>query len=132
MDRDHKRNSVILFGENPAEMAVPSVAMDDIGIDVRRVEIGAAPHRTESRFQRFGAGETTRVEFEAGDFEITFLNTLIAKTTDFDRHGLRQLARQIADVNARAAINVRRIFVCEKKDLHRRWSIGVMEYWSGG
>jgi hypothetical protein len=102
--------------------------MDDISIDVRRVEISAAPHRTESRFQRFGAGETTRVEFEAGDFKVTFLNTLIAKTTDFDGHGLCQFARQIADVNASAAVNVRRIFVCEKKDFHRRWSNGVMEY----
>ena len=57
MDRDHKRNSVILFGENPAKMAVPSVAMDDVGIDVRRVEISAAPHRTESKHFKVNVAE---------------------------------------------------------------------------
>ena len=42
MDRDDERNPVIQFRENAAEMAVPGVTMDKIGIDVGRVEIDAA------------------------------------------------------------------------------------------
>jgi hypothetical protein len=47
VDRDHERNSVILFCQNPAEMAVPRVTMHKIGVDVRGVEIGASPHCAE-------------------------------------------------------------------------------------
>jgi hypothetical protein len=48
MHCDHEWNSIILFRQNSAEVAVPRMAMHDIGIDVRCIEIGAAAHRTES------------------------------------------------------------------------------------
>ena len=60
----------------------------------------------------------TRVQFEADDLEISFLETLIAKTTHFDGHRSCQLPRQIANVHARAAIDFRRVFVSQKQDLH--------------
>ena len=48
MHRNHERNSVIHFRQNSAEVAVPGVAMHEIGIDVRGVEIGAALDRAEN------------------------------------------------------------------------------------
>ena len=118
MSRDDERDSVIQFREDSAEMAVPGVTMHQIGIDVRCGEIDAAPHRAKSRFQRLRASETARVELDTGDLEISFFEMLIAKATDFDGHCLGQLAREITGMHARAAVNVRRIFVGEEKDLH--------------
>ena len=43
---------------------------------------------------------------------------LIAETTDFHWHRLGQLARKITHVHARAAVNVRRIFVSEEENFH--------------
>ena len=60
----------------------------------------------------------TRVDFVAGSFEIALVEALIAKAADFHRHRLRQFARKIADMHPRAAINVRRILVGEKKNFH--------------
>ena len=94
--------------------------MHEIGIDVGCVEIGASPHCAEHRAQRFRTSEIARINFVAGDLEIAFFKTLIAKATNFHRHRLSQFARKKADVNARAAVNVRRIFVSEKKNFHER------------
>ena len=96
MNRDHERNSVILFRQNPPEMAVPSVTMHEIGIDVGGVEIDASPHCAEHRAQRFRTSEIARINFVAGDLEIAFFKTLIAKATDFHRHRLSQFARKIS------------------------------------
>ena len=48
MSRDDERDSVIQFREDSAEMTVPGVTMHEIGVDIRGVEIDAAPHRAES------------------------------------------------------------------------------------
>ena len=68
MNRDDQWNAIILLRQDSAEMTVPSMAMHNIGIDVRRVEIGAASDGTKSRTERLRTGKTTRVEFEADDF----------------------------------------------------------------
>src|SRR4030095_16441443 len=120
VDRDHQRNSIILFRQDPTEMTIPSVTMHQIGVDVRSVEIGTPPHCAKNGAQRFWAREFTRIYFVAGDLEIAFFDALIAKATNFHRHQLRQFARKIADVNARAAVDVRRIFVGEEKNFHER------------
>jgi len=101
-------------------MAVPRVTMHQIGVDVRGVEIGTSLHRAENRAQRLWATEIAGINLVAGDLEIAFFNALIAKATDFHRHHLRQFARKIADVNASAAVDVRRIFVGEEKNFHER------------
>src|SRR4029077_16438976 len=92
--------------------------MHQVGVDVHGVEIRATPHRAESRTQRLWAGKITCVQFEADDLEITFLDALIPKATDFHWHRLCQFARQIAYVYARAAIDIRRILVSQEQDLH--------------
>src|SRR5512133_3789358 len=99
--------------------------MHEVGVDVHGVEIRATPHRAESRTQRLWTCEITRVQFEADDLEIIFLETLVAKATHFDGDGFCQLLRQIANVPARSAIDIRRVLVSQKQDLHRvlpRWS----------
>jgi hypothetical protein len=45
---------------------------------------------------------------------------LIAKAANFHRHRLGQLAGKISDVNARAAVNVWRIFIGQKEDFQAR------------
>ena len=94
--------------------------MHQIGVDVRSVEIGASPHCAENGAQRLWASEIAGINLVADDLEIAFFNALIAKATNFHRHQLRQFARKIADVNARAAVDVRRIFVGEEKNFHER------------
>lgn len=111
MDRDNKGNSVILFGQNSAKVTVPSVTMDEVGIDVRRIEIDAAPYGAENRAQRLWAGEIGRVEFKADDFEVAFFKALVTKTTHFHWHHFRQFAREITYVHTSAAVDVRRILV---------------------
>src|SRR6266849_6362796 len=92
--------------------------MQEVGVDVHDVEIRATPHRAESRTQRLWAGEITCVQYEADDLEITFLKMLVAKATHFDGDRSCQLSRQIANVHARAAIDIRRILVSQEQDLH--------------
>src|SRR5437773_9397313 len=115
MDGNDKRNSVSLLCENPAKVSIPSVTMDDIGIDVRSVEINTPPHGAENRAQWLWTGKIARVQFEADDLEVTFFETLVAKATHFHRHHLRQLTREIAHMHASAAVNVRRILVRDRK-----------------
>src|SRR6267142_3374828 len=119
MNRDDKRNSIVLFGENPAKVSVPSMTMDEVGVDVSSVEIDAPPHGAESGAQRFWTGEITRVQVKADYFEVAFIKTLVAKASHFHRHHLAQFAREIAHMHTRATVNVRRILVSEEKDLHQ-------------
>ena len=67
VNRDDKRNSVIQFRQNAAEMTVPGVTMHQIGIDVGRVEIGAATDCAESGLQRLWAREIARVQSETSN-----------------------------------------------------------------
>src|SRR5438105_5608195 len=121
MNRNNKRNAVILFRQDAAEMAVPRMTMDQVRIDVSGVEIDASPHCTESGAQWFWAGEIARVEFEANDLELAFFKMLVAKASHFHWHRLCQLAREITHVHTRPAIDVRRILICEEKNLHARF-----------
>jgi hypothetical protein len=95
--------------------------MHQVGIDVGGVEIDASPHRAESRAQWFWAGKIARVEYEANDLEVALFEPLIAKAAHFHRHRLCELAREITHVHTRTAIDVRRIFVGEKKNLQARF-----------
>jgi hypothetical protein len=96
------------------------VTVHEIGIDVGSIKVGAPPHGAENGAQRLWATEIAGINLVAGDPEIAFFNALIAKATNFHRHHLRQFARKIADVNTRTAVDVRRIFVGEKKNFHER------------
>ena len=45
---------------------------------------------------------------------------LVVKAADLDIHQFRQFFGQIFDVNARAAVNVRGVFVGNKHNFHRK------------
>jgi hypothetical protein len=62
--------------------------MHEIGVDVHSVEVCAPAHRTESRTQWLWARKIAGVEFEPNDFEIAFVDTLIAEATHFYGHSL--------------------------------------------
>src|SRR5439155_20811454 len=118
MDSNDKRNSIVLFGENPAKVSVPSVTMDEVGVDVYRIEIDTPPHCAESGTQRFWTREITRVQFKADYFEVAFIKTLVAKASHFHRHHLGQFTREIAHMHTRPAVDVRRILVRKQKNFH--------------
>ena len=130
MGRDQKRNPVIQFGQNPAEVAVPCVAMHQIGIDVGSVEVDVALKRAENRLQRLGTSEVAGIEIETRDFEPALFEILITEAANIDIDRLCQLAREITDVDARAAINVGRIFVSEEEDLHGMFLLIAHGRWS--
>src|SRR5437868_5309261 len=90
--RDDEWNPVIQSRESSAEMAVPGVTMNEIGVDVGSVEIDAAAKCAENRLQRFWTSEAARVQFEASDLEPAFFEILIAKTANIDIDRFRQFA----------------------------------------
>ena len=85
--------------------------MDEIGIDVCRVEVEAALNGAKNGLERFRTSELARVQLVAFDFQSAFFEILIAEAANIDIDRFRQLAREIINVNSGAAINVRWIFV---------------------
>src|SRR5207248_3402696 len=106
------------FRNDPAEMAVPGVTMNQFGVDVHAVEIDAATKRAKNRLQRLRTSEAAGIEFESGDLEAAFGEILVAEAANIylDRFG--QFTREVIDVDSGAAVNVRRILVGEKEDFH--------------
>src|SRR5438128_10197340 len=118
MGRNDERDAVVELRQDPAEMAVPSVTMDEIGVDVRGIEIDVTLQRAENRLQRLWTSKFTRIKLISLDLESAFFEILIAEATNIDIDGFRQLAREIANVHTGTAVNVRRIFVGQKEDFH--------------
>ncbi len=69
MHGEHEWDPVIQLRHDAGEMGVPRVTMDDVGIDVRGVEIGAAPDRAEDRSKVLRAGPAGLVQLEAAHFQ---------------------------------------------------------------
>jgi hypothetical protein len=82
-------------------MAVPGMAMDQVGIDVRRIEISAATDSPENGTERFWAIKRIGVQLETPHPQIPVFRILIAEAANFDRHQLRQLTRQIIHMHPR-------------------------------
>jgi hypothetical protein len=92
--------------------------MHEIGIDVGGVEIDAAAKRAEDRLQRFRTSEAAGVEIETRGFEPALFEILIAEAANIDIHRFRELTREVINVDAGTAVNVRRIFVSKEEDFH--------------
>src|ERR1044072_1745604 len=99
-------------------MRIPGMTMHKISIDVRRVKISATLHCTKHGAQWFRTSEMAHVDLIADDLEIAPVEMLVAETTDFYGHCLRQFTRKKPNVNAGAAIDVRRIFISQEKRFH--------------
>ena len=97
--------------------------MNEIGLDLRGVEIGAAPNRAEDRTERFRTIEPGVIELESSHGKISLLPLLFSEAAHFDWHRLRKFARQIVHVHPRPAINVRRVFVREEERFHEAFLI---------
>src|SRR5438128_12691028 len=106
MDRNDKRNAVILFRQNPAKMSVPSMTMHQVGVDACGVEINATAHCAESGAQRFWAGETGRAGLEADDLERALFKMLVGKAAEFHGHRFPQVALEITHLEARRTVDV--------------------------
>jgi hypothetical protein len=85
--------------------------MNQIGIDICRVEVDAALNGAENGLKRFRTSELVRVELVTFDLQPAFLKILVAEAANIDIDRFRELAREIIDVDTGAAVNVRRIFV---------------------
>lgn len=115
MDCDHQRNPVILLRQYPAQMCVPRVAMNNVGIDQRAVEISASTHRAKHGPQRFRTRKLLGIDLKTSDNQVPLLYLLIAETAHFNRHQGRKFPREIFDMNTCASVGVRRIFVGKEK-----------------
>lgn len=49
MNRDDQRDPVIHLGQNSAKMRVPGMAMDDVRVRTRGIEVGASAHSAKHR-----------------------------------------------------------------------------------
>lgn len=117
MHRNHERQSVVQLRQNPAEMRVPGVAMHQIGIDARSVEIRAALDRAEHGAERLWAVKLRGVEAEATHLQIAFIAVLLTETAHLHLDQFRELAREIFHVNPCAAVNMRGVFVSKEERL---------------
>jgi hypothetical protein len=63
--RDDERQAVVQLRQDPAEMAVPSMAMDHVCSDLEGVEIDAALNRAEHQAQWFRTGISAALEPKA-------------------------------------------------------------------
>ena len=64
MNRDHEWNAVVQLRQDPAKVAVPSVTVNKVSIDVRGIEVDAATDRAENGAQRCGTSEPAGVDVE--------------------------------------------------------------------
>ena len=86
------------------------------------VVLKSVQRRTAPKTERNGFGQVKALESTSKPVTFRFpcSETLIAEAAHFHRHRLGQLARKIIHMHARAAVNVRRIFVGEQTNLHGR------------
>jgi hypothetical protein len=52
---------------------------------------------------------------------------LVAETADLDRHRFGQLTRQVIDMHAGAAVNVRRVLIREEERLHADFLVAAVD-----
>ena len=111
VDGNHERDAVGELGEDPAEVGVPRVAVDDVGRDGLGNEPDRTTERSEHGPQLLRGSRQVMGDREAADLQRALARVLRAEGPDVDVDELRQLACQVLDVDARAAVDVRRVLV---------------------
>src|SRR6202030_1310755 len=101
-----------------AEMRVPGVAVDNICVDTRRVEIRATTDRAKNRIQVFGRTEARHIDAKTFNLQMRLVYFLIPKTAYLDIHDLCQFTAQVIDVNTRAPINIWGVLIGQKEGFH--------------
>ena len=115
---DDEGNAVVQLCKNAAEMGVPGVAVDDVCIDVERVEIGAAADGGKDGVEILGSGPGGGISGHTADAEMGEGFVLGAEAADFNVDELRKLAGKIIHVDAGAAVDIGRILVGEEEGFH--------------
>ena len=115
---DYQRNSIIFLRVNSTEMGIPGVTMNEVRVDIGGIKIVERWTAAKTDWSGFWTGEAGSLNLKAAHAQIPLLQNLIAETADFDRHRFRQFPREIIHMHARAAIDMRWIFVREKERFH--------------
>jgi len=118
MDRQYHRDMVIELGQNTSEMRVPCVAMDDVRIHTRGVEVCATTDGAKHRIQILGRTESRRIDAKSSNSQMRLVDFLMAKTAHLDVHYLCQFTTQVIDMNTCAPINVWGVLVRQKEGFH--------------
>lgn len=118
VDGDDKGETVVELGKDAAEMGIPSVTMDNLGVYVGGIEVEAALEGAKDRHELLGAGVAGFVKRKTCGGEAAFLDFLVAKAADFDVDYICQFAAEVFNMDACAAVNVRGIFVRKDECFH--------------
>ena len=118
MNGKDQRQAVVLFEQDPAEVRIPGVHVDEIGIRPGRGHGIVALCCREDRTQIRRATETGFVGAETAHRGIAIADLLMTEAAHLDVHQAGQRPRQIFHMNPGPAINVRRVFVGEKQGFH--------------
>ena len=118
MDAEHERDVPEPAREQAAHVGVPGVAVDDVGID----RVLGHGQRALERVKHAGKARVgvllglgpARV---AADGEVRLVAPLLAEAAHLDRDPLGQRPAQVLDVDAGAAVDVRRVLVGEQRRL---------------
>lgn len=81
---EHHRDAVVELGQDAAEVGIPGVQVDELGVDLAGIEVKATLHGTEHGVQVLGSGPVIGGDFDAGRSEMFCLLLLIAEATDVD------------------------------------------------
>src|SRR5271165_2713757 len=118
MNCQNQRNVIVELRQNPAEMGVPSVAMNDVRIHTDCVEVSTTPNRSEHGVQILRTTENCRIDTESSDSQMRLVNFLVSKAAYLDIHNLCQPAAQVIDVNTCTPIDIGGILVRQKECFH--------------
>src|SRR5271165_1260324 len=118
MNCQNQRNVIVELRQNPAEMGVPGVAMNDVGIHTERVEVSTTPNRSENGVQILRTTENGRIDTKSSDIQMRLINFLVSKAAYLDIHNLCQSAAQVIDVNTCTPIDTGGILVRQKECFH--------------
>src|SRR5208337_3987162 len=118
MNCQNQRNVIVELRQNPAEMGVPSVAMNDVRIHTDCVEVSTTPNRSEHGVQILRTTENCRIDTESSDSQMWLVNFLVSKAAYLDIHNLCQSAAQVIDVNTCTPIDIGGILVRQKECFH--------------
>src|SRR5580693_3175995 len=118
MDCENQRNVIIELGQNPAEMGVPGVAVNDICIHTNCIEVCTAPDCSKYGVQILRTTKDRGINTESPDGQIRLVNFLVSKAADLDIYNLCQFAAQVIDVNTCTPIDIGGILVRQKECFH--------------
>ena len=119
MDGDDERDAVVELREDAAEVGLPGVAVDDLGIDGSGVEVEAALESTEGGLEFFRRGPVGGVQTESTRGGIRGGAVLIAEAAHLHRHEFGEFAAEVFHMHAGAAIDVGGVFVGKEQGFPR-------------